>query len=133
MVTINLKDGGHTWEKQNVVTITTRRGSFDIMKCTGCGITGKTASLVTIRLKQTYGNKINNCPAAMKVINAQKERGKIQITYCHAMGKQFANLTPGSEHDVVAAPEGQKEDTRGVWVMGVGEPVKVLNDEFKKI
>ena len=57
---------------------------------------------------------------------------RIKITKCDAFGKAFENLTPGSEHDVISPPETHKNDT-GTWVMGVGEPVKVLPSEFKII
>lgn len=56
---------------------------------------------------------------------------KIKITFCNAQGGQFANLTPGSEHEVIDPPKGHKNDNRGVWVMGVGEPVKVLKREYE--
>ena len=41
----------------------------------------------------------------------------------------YANLVPGSVHDVVEAPVGENSD-RGVWVMGCGEPVLLLFGEF---
>lgn len=58
---------------------------------------------------------------------------KIRITECHAVGSPFANLLPGTEHDVIKPPHPKKNDERGVWVMGVGEPVKVLRHEFEII
>jgi hypothetical protein len=123
---INLSEGGHTWEKQNLVTIATRKSSYDILKCKHCGIEGKTTSLWTIRLKGSYSSdKVYNCPNNKTAVH-------IQITQCHAFGKVFANLTPGSIHEVITPPEEYKND-RGIWVMGVGEPVKVLSDEFKII
>ena len=59
---------------------------------------------------------------------------KIKITYCQAFGKQFENLTPDSIHDVIETPDRHKNsEMKGVWVMGVGEPVKVLNEEYIEI
>ncbi|OOM73966.1 hypothetical protein CLPUN_42040 [Clostridium puniceum] len=31
----------HKWEKTNLVTLRNRNGSYDAMKCSCCGITGK--------------------------------------------------------------------------------------------
>jgi len=53
---------------------------------------------------------------------------KIKITICHAFGQEFVGLTPDSEHEVVQPPVGHDE-YRGHWVMGVTEPVLVLNNE----
>lgn len=58
---------------------------------------------------------------------------KIKITNCRAVGTPFANLLPGTEHIVIKPPYPKKNDDRGVWVMGVGEPVKVLRYEFEII
>lgn len=55
---------------------------------------------------------------------------KIKVTKCTAYGKVFSNLLPDSEHEVVTPPQGYKNDHSGVWVMGVGEPVKLLTVEF---
>lgn len=51
------------------------------------------------------------------------------IHWDRAVGKQFSNLTPGSEHDIVPPPPGQ-DNKRGEWVMGVGEPVLLLAGEY---
>jgi hypothetical protein len=58
---------------------------------------------------------------------------RIRIKYCTALGKVFENLTPGSEHNVINPPSPYKNDKRGVWVMGIGEPVKLLNGEYETI
>ena len=123
---IKLSEGGHEWEKVNLVTVTEKHGSHDVLKCKHCGIQGKTSSLCTIRLKGSYSHdKVYSCP------NIPKST-KIQITECTAFGESFSNLTPGSIHDVIVPPETYKTD-KGTWVMGVGEPVKVLPSEFKFI
>jgi hypothetical protein len=43
----------------------------------------------------------------------------------------FANLTEGSEHDIIETPERfeNQELDEGYWVMGIGEPVLVLKSE----
>ena len=61
-----------------------------------------------------------------------EKKEKNQITECKAFGKFFENLTPGSIHEVLTAPEGKRTEG-GVWVMGVGEPVFVLDGEYKRV
>jgi len=127
MITISLTHGGHDWQKQNLMTLKDSKGLHDIQKCSKCGIEGKTRTLSTITLKASYSlKKINNCNGIHNVPQ------KIQITVCRATGKVFSNLTPDSIHLVVTPPTGYKNDSSGVWVMGVGEPVKVIYNEFKK-
>lgn len=54
----------------------------------------------------------------------------IQIQQIGAHGHQFLNLTNYSIHSIVEPPEGFYNDAYGVWVWGVGEPVRILNPEF---
>lgn len=131
MYNINLTEGGHHWLKQNLTTIFKGRRSFDIFKCKNCGIKGKTTSLATIALKGSYSEqKVFNCNNPDIDNDATGKR--IKIINCDATGKVFENLKPDSEHDVIAHPEGE-HNRGGVWVMGVGEPAKVLDDEFEYI
>jgi len=121
---INLSIGGHAWEKVNLVTRMAKEGGYDVLKCKHCGIQGKTSSLTSIMLKGSYSHdKVYNCPNNHKAT-------KIQITICTALGTVFENLTPGSIHDVIAPPPMYSND-KGTWVMGNGEPVKILPHEFK--
>lgn len=56
---------------------------------------------------------------------------KIQVTHCEAYGKQFENLKDDSIHEVVPTPkEHRKSKVKGVWVMGLSEPVKLLPNEY---
>ena len=55
---------------------------------------------------------------------------RIKIIKVNAVGENFSNLTPGSEHNTVQAPE-KYQDLPGVWVMGVNEPVRLLKGEYK--
>ena len=61
-----------------------------------------------------------------------KETTRIKIILCTAVGKQFANLIPNSEHNIIDAPIGH-DNEKGVWVMGAGNPVKVLHSEYTRI
>ena len=122
MKEISLTHGGHQWDKKNLVTLNDRKGQYDLLRCKFCGIEGKRYSLSTIQVYDRYVKKIDCCPKA--------PRGKqIQVVRTTAFGPTFANLVPGSVHDVVEAPAGQDSE-RGVWVMGCGEPVLLLFGEF---
>lgn len=124
MIYINLRETNHNFEKQNLVTEKDRKGLHDRLKCRQCGLEGKTRQLGVIEIGEAHKNKIS-CPNAPSI-------ERIAITRCTAHGPKFANLTPGSEHDTVRPPAGYDE-SRGVWVMGVGEPVLVLFGEFRPI
>ena len=55
---------------------------------------------------------------------SKTKRMKIKITnHFNAVGLVFENITEGSIHDVI------REDKNDVWVMGNGEPVKILGGE----
>jgi hypothetical protein len=129
MITININEFGHIWEKQNLITQFRGKKHYDILKCRICGIIGKSTQLGTITITEKYKNKIYNCNNEYVFVIPKK----IKIIHCDAFGPQFKNLIPNSEHDVVEPPSYYKNDEKGVWVMGVGEPVKVLTNEYKKI
>jgi len=121
---INIKETNHEFEKQNLVTRRDSGGLYDLYKCKNCGLEAKGRQLGTVDILAKDAKKLS-CAKA-------KPAQRIRITKCNAHGKQFANLTPDSEHDAVPAPEGESS-ARGVWVMGVGEPVLVLFGEFREI
>jgi transcription elongation factor Elf1 len=109
----------HVFEKQNLVTVVKGRKNYDTYKCTICGITVK-----------SYGLSTPHSTKLCKEIEKPEPSGSIKIIDCYACGKQFANLIPDSIHTIIDPPSGYVNNDKGVWVMGVGEPVKVLNDEF---
>lgn len=125
MHTIIRKLSNHHWVKKNLVTIQRGKKHWDELECEKCGIKGKMYNLTEIEIPSKYNKKkVDNCPFA----NATNSK-RIKITQCTAQGLQFSNLVPDSEHDVINTPSGENNNN-GVWVMGVGEPVKVLNTEF---
>jgi hypothetical protein len=126
-VIINRRETTHDFEKQNLVTVRDRTGMYDLYKCTACGLTGKSYG---IGGDITVSDRIKSASPKCPKVAAPK---RIRITECRASGRVFANLTPGSEHTVVPAPEDQPDNLAGVWVMGVGEPVKVLVREYEEI
>ena len=59
---------------------------------------------------------------------------KVKITHCQAVGKVFANLTDGSEHNTVPCPKDYKKKyADAIWVQGIGEPVRLLSGEYEII
>ena len=54
---------------------------------------------------------------------------KILVLGCNANGKQFENLPIGQEVDELECLELSKDGkSRGVWIMGNGEPITLVND-----
>lgn len=127
MYHVNVKESQHVFEKKNLVTISGRKGMYDEKVCKNCGIKGRQYALESIQISENY--KRENAFICPKATEVEKPK-QIKITYCTAFGRVFANITPNSIHDVVPAPPTEKEDASGVWVMGIGEPIKVLNNEF---
>ncbi len=127
MKRVKIEQTEHEFSKQNLVGIQGRRGIYDVLKCKNCGIQGKSYKLGTIEFVKSFPeSKLYKCKAIK-----HKKPVKIKITECLAMGALFANITPGSIHDVVNAPAGEPDNLLGVWVMGVGKPVKILSGEFE--
>lgn len=124
MILAKFEDGGHSWEKTNLVT---KEGKqlYDTYQCRHCGLKARMVSFGFLQISERSRKKFERCPAVKKAT-------QIRITACDAVGSQFENLTPGSVHNIIDAPEGFS-DKGGVWVMGVGEPVKVLFREFEYV
>jgi hypothetical protein len=127
MYYVNVRESQHEFEKKNLVTISGRKGGYDEKVCKYCGIKGKQYTFEVIQIRENYKQEnVFLCPKAPK----KQKINQIKITTCTAVGRIFENLITNSVHDVIPAPLGEKEDSKGVWVMGIGEPVKVLNNEF---
>lgn len=124
----DMKKTNHIWIKENLVTICSGKEVYDIFKCSLCGIKGKSIKLGTIKLDGRLKN-----PDDCKKAGIPK---KIKIKECTAMGKQFRNLKPGSVHKIIESPQKEKFPNGkkgGVWVMGIGEPVRVLRGEYTEV
>ena len=121
MKTYLINIGGHIWEKQNIITQGVKR-AYDVYKCRKCGITGKSYSLGMITIRESDVKKFQKCKQKLKL-------NRIMVTNCKAFGTQFANIKPGTKHDIVPPPPGE-DNKRGEWVMGVSEPVLLLAGEF---
>lgn len=126
MIKVEMIYGGHHWEKQNLVTKRDRKGMFDEYMCSCCGIKGKSYTFGFIEVSERYKTeKLQKCKWVMKST-------QIKVIHCQAEGPQFANLKDGSVHTIIDPPKGC-DNKRGEWVMGVGEPVLVLANEFTYI
>ena len=129
MILVSLLAGGHEWEKMNLVTKMDRNGMYDRFRCKCCGIEGKSYQMGMITIPERYRKNAFHCP------NEQIHR-KVKVVRCNAGGGQFANLTPGSIHDIVETPQSERlkgGNKRGEWVMGVSEPVLLVFGEFTYI
>lgn len=128
MFHVNIKTSGHVWDKKNLVTIQQGKKTYDEVQCRHCGIKGKRYNFTHVTVDGRYSKKnVYQCPKQPAFVVPEK----ITIKFCEAVGRQFANLTPGSVHEVIDPPMGYSNDRTGVWVMGAGEPVKVLREEYE--
>lgn len=127
MYNIDIKKAQHEWDKQNLVTLRDRKGAYDAMICRNCGIKGKRRNLAFIEVSDNYShNKVIKCKNAPDI----EIPLTVRVKKCTAVGSAFSNMTPGSVHNVIEPPKPYKNDHSGVWVQGVGEPVKLLPEEF---
>lgn len=126
MYKIYVSEGGHKWEKTNIVTIIGRKGGYDAVVCEYCGMRGKRYSLSHVSVSETYNHEgVYTCCKAPRA-------SKIRIIICGAVGRQFANAIPGSIHNVADPPKNEN-NLGGVWIMGIKEPIKLLYGEFEVI
>jgi hypothetical protein len=136
MRNINLKNTDHKFEKTNLITITKGGKIYDEMKCSGCGLTGKRYGITDYVSIDGRISEYNSLNCKGKTNNSDEYLGKIVVVIvCTATGPVFNNLKPRSEHKIISPPDGYKNNGSGVWVMGIGQPVKLLSNEFyyKKI
>lgn len=126
MIVIDMRQNAHEWEKKNLVTLWAKtRGSYDVYRCKHCGIEGRSYRLGYIELPERYARRVDTC--------TRKRLSKfLKVSHCRAVGKVFSNLTDGSVHTIIASPKG-KNNQKGEWVMGNGQPVLLLWDEFQYI
>lgn len=123
----NIKTSQHVWEKQNLVTVNRKGKMFDEMVCQKCNMKGRRYGFVSVEVSESYNvENVHLCPGAEEF----EVPKKVTVVKCTANGKRFENLIPNSIHETVTPPIGYKNDHTGVWVMGVGEPVKLLSYEF---
>ena len=127
MIYQSIKKGNHEWEKQNLMTISSKKGGYDILHCK-CGLKGKSRQLGMIDLDGRQLTKAKKCT----YYKLKEEIGrKIEITHCTANGEIFSNIIDGSKHTLITPPKDR--DKTEFWVMGNGEPIRLMSGEFKFI
>jgi hypothetical protein len=126
----NIKTSQHNWVKQNLVTVSRGGKMFDEMICSNCKMKGRRYDFVSVEVSEKYKSEnVHLCPKADPIVIPKK----IKVIRCMANGNAFKNINPDSVHEVVTPPVGYKNDHTGVWVMGVGEPVKLLRNEYNEL
>lgn len=100
-----------------------------VLQCTNCGLNAMQFDEQSyVRLYQNENAKyIFNCPIEPIVLVGSK----IKILKTWTMGAEYNKLFRGSVHQIVEAPQGEKNGDCGVWVNGTTKPVKVFFDELK--
>ena len=125
MLVLGMDECGHKWEKKNLVTLSSRKGLYDLYVCANCALEGKSYTPGCIEIQERYSKKAECCQG----LNRKKY---LRVTNCRAFGEQFRAFTPGSIHEVIPAPKGE-DNSRGEWVMGKTEPVLLLFREFEYV
>lgn len=123
---VPLKSLIHTFNKVNQVS---HKDGSDTWECTKCGIKGKRPMLADYIICSAQSEK------KVKYCNTIKSTSlfvhkRIKVTYCTAVGNEFNEVIPGSVHYTIKPPIDFYDDSKGVWVMGISEPIKLLINEF---
>lgn len=122
----------HKFAKTNFVTQWDKIGLYDEWICENCGIKGKKYSLANTLFfpENTPDSLLKNCSGSSEFKDNYVGKSVVISTFT-GEGSAFANITPDSVHQIVIPPQGYFNGDNGVWVMGIGEPVKILNREIK--
>ena len=132
-------DEGHNWEKQNLMTVTSKKGGYDIYKCKNCGITGKMFTLGIIEDLKPVSKISDRC--LKEIIDLDDDRfnigNEVKILCFSGCNEDWKNILPETIHKIVKPPEDEKlkypNNAKSVWVMGLTKPVRLLFEEFKFI
>ena len=131
MYIIEKESSPHDWKKTNLVTLKDKNGLFDRYVCKKCNLRGKSYRLSTIEVSGRYKqSRVMFCEVREGTKDEYLNK-KIKITNFTGFGEKFSNLVDGSIHEVVKPIDGYIKDKSGVWVQGVGEPVRVLSYEYE--
>ena len=128
MKEINVTLGIHDWTRLDGPD----KYGVDRYQCKRCKMIGYRVGFSSIiRVDQpTDDYLINNCTIPDQMKYRQHET-QLRIFHCaKADQPAYANITPQSVHHIIDPPEGERNWDNGVWVMGVGKPVKLLYREF---
>ena len=82
-----------------------------------------------------FSEIVNKVSKAIKKDKDYKDEAKkrttglrVKVLGCSARGEQFSNLPIGEVVDVLDMSKQDPNQTRGVWIQGNGEPIKLVND-----
>lgn len=120
-------DSGHDFHKKNLTSL---KGGVDKYVCKKCGLTAKSTFLGAplVSTGKHSAEKVRKCPFAHDKRHQDKPK-KVRIKAITGHNPAFENLTPDSEHAVIQNSFSASE----VWVMGVGELVRLLPHEYTVI
>lgn len=112
MYRIKIDAGHHDWEKQNLITISKGRKSYDIVKCKGCKIEGKRINLDTVEITSKYSeSKVKVCSAYKAPDN---EIADLNSKYDYFVAQSpWPSKLPVGTKIVMVEPRKGKEDS--VW------------------
>lgn len=117
---LTLEAFGHQWEKKAEA-----KERYWVYQCKNCGILGLLpGSAEKIRIPRIYEQK------AVQYCKEPVPEGYVRIVKCEYYDDDNKNLSPGSIHKIIDAPENMKE-MPGVWVMGTTEPFRLIDGEYE--
>lgn len=120
---IYLRSTKHKFRKKNLIG---KADHSDDYECELCGLRGNRPGLAEyVNVDGRFTKKARECDGSVAV-------KRLQVVRCSAFGKAFENATPGSIHDIVKPPDGNNNH-RGEWIMGNGEPILLLNGEYRLV
>lgn len=128
MELISLRDTNHDFYKSNLVTQRGKSGTFDVFKCSHCGLEGKRYGL-TDMLSVRKAKICTKKPVAPQ----SGKLGQVRITRVQSAGFGLDNL---SVHDRVPCPKEYIDRyADDVWVMSPtrNEPVRLFSSEYEKV
>ena len=128
-VNISLKNTIHNFEKINLVS--RDNGCSDQYVCKDCGLKGERKVLVGDMISVSGPkDKIEKCNGKKLGKSNSLVGRKVRVTNFTGFGSAFGNIVNGSIHEIVETPSNPGTKP-GVWVMGIGEPVKLLDFEYE--
>jgi len=131
---IDLNKTSHEFEKEQLIVKSDSSGTYVVYKCKRCGLGArkyKDSDLLIVRSrKKLTDEQLLRC--SKEIISIPAKRIRV-LHKPNIANPAFDNLIVGSEHECIPPPPGQPNRLPGVWVNGIGEPVKLLNGEFEWI
>ncbi len=100
---LSLNDGVHLFRKMNAATKIDKRGQYDIMRCSSCGIEGMCRDLNTVEIKR-WSKKAEFCDKPDKEIKKQKaldsyNEGVIINLKCPDCKRKLARIAEWTEEN----------------------------------